>query len=76
MRTNLRQREQMDTLTLDVKNLPEEKIRELRRLVEHWKREAAGAAPAIGKRQVDPSEFAARDSKLKAPYNRALAYED
>lgn len=66
----------MDTLTLDVRDLPDDKVRELQRLVERWRREAAGAEQgAIRKRRVDPAEFVPRDSKLKAPYSRALAYE-
>lgn len=64
----------MDTITLDVHDLPDEKVRELQRMVERWKREASGAEPPT-KRRVDPSEFVPRDSKLKAPYTRALAYE-
>jgi len=67
----------MDTLTLDVRDLPDGKIQQLQRLVESWKQEIkAGIQTApIKKRKVDPSEFIVRDSKLKAPYSRALAYE-
>ena len=66
----------MDTLTLDVRNLPDEKIQQLRQLVESWKQEKPATEPSlIKKRTVDPSEFIVRDSKLKAPYSRALAYE-
>ena len=67
----------MDTLTVDVQGLPDEKIQELERKIERWKQEVQPATePApIKKRKVDPSEFIVRDSKLKAPYTRALAYE-
>ena len=68
----------MDTLTLDVRNLSDEKIQQLRRLVESWKQEAKPAIePApIKKRKVDPSEFTPSLSKFKAPLTRALAYEE
>ena len=49
----------------------------LKQKVELWKEEdqlTSTSAP-IKKRRVDPSEFKPRNSKLKAPYNRALAYE-
>ena len=66
----------METLTLDVRDLPDEKIQQLRQLVERWKQEKPAEGPSlIKKRTVDPSEFIVRDSKLKAPYSRALAYE-
>ena len=66
----------METLTLDVRDLPDEKIQQLRQLVERWKQEKPAIEPSlIKKRTVDPSEFIVRDSKLKAPYSRALAYE-
>lgn len=67
----------MDTLTLDVRDLPDEKIQQLRRLVESWKHEAGPAVePApIKKRKVDPSEFTPGLTKFKAPLTRALAYE-
>ena len=67
----------MDTLTLDVRDLPDEKIQQLRRLVERWKHEtkpAIESAP-IKKRKVEPSEFTPGLTKFKAPLTRALAYE-
>ncbi len=67
----------MDTLTLDVRNLPDEKIQQLRRLVESWKQEKPAEGPApIKKRKVDPSEFTPGLTKFKAPLTRALAYEE
>ena len=67
----------MDTLTLDVRNLPDEKIQQLRRLVESWKQEKTSIELAlIKKRKVDPSEFTPGLSKFKAPLTRALAYEE
>lgn len=69
----------MDTLTLDVRNLPDEKIRELQRLAARWKREADGAPVArvpVAKRKVRPDEFAPGLTKFKAPLTRALAYEE
>ena len=65
----------MDTLTLDVRDLPDEKIEQLRSMVERWKNEATPSAGPAAKRTVHPSDFIVRDSKLKAPYTRALAYE-
>ena len=67
----------MDTLTVDVRGLPDETIQELEQKINHWKQGAqlAGGLQPIKKRRVDPSEFVPRNSKLKAPYSRALAYE-
>ena len=68
----------MDTLTLDVRHLPDEKIQQLRRLVESWKQEAGPGielAPSR-KRRVHPSEFAPGLTKFKVPLARALAYEE
>ena len=67
----------MDTLTLDVRDLSDEKIQQLRRLVESWKQEKTSIELAlIKKRKVDPSEFTPGLSKFKAPLTRALAYEE
>ena len=67
----------MDTLTLDVRDLSDEKIQQLRQLVESWKQEKPVIEPAlIKKRKVDPSEFTPSLSKFKAPLTRALAYEE
>ena len=67
----------MDTLTLDVRDLPDEKIQQLRSLVERWKHEATPVVEPvpIKKRKVDPSEFTPGLTKFKAPLTRALAYE-
>lgn len=67
----------MDTLTVDVRGLPDDKIQELEQKINRWKQEAElpGSLPLVEKRRVDPSEFVPRLSKLKAPYSRALAYE-
>ena len=68
----------MDTLTVDVRGIPDEKIRQLQRMIETWRQEekAKDQTELIEKRWVDPSEFVPRNSKLKAPYSRALAYEE
>lgn len=68
----------MDTLTIDVRGLPDKKVRELEWLIEKWKQEEnAELKPAeIRKRKVDPSEFTPRLTKFKAPLTRALAYEE
>ena len=68
----------METLTLDVRDLPDEKIQQLQRLVESWKQEAKpGIEPAlIKKRKVDPSEFIPGLTKFGAPLARTLAYEE
>ena len=67
----------MDTLTVDVRGLPDEKIRQLQQLVEDWKHEEKSQIEpvAIKKRKVDPSEFTPSLTKLKGPLTRALAYE-
>ena len=67
----------METLTLDVRDLPDEKIQQLQRLVARWKHEAKPAIePApLKKRKVAPSEFTPSLTKFKAPLTRALAYE-
>ena len=67
----------MDTLTLDVRDLPDEKIQQLRQLVESWKQEKPAIEPSlIKKRKVDPSEFTPGLTKFKALLIRALAYEE
>ena len=68
----------MDTLTLDVRDLPDEKIQELQRLIERWKHEATPAIePApVTKRKVLPSEFVPFKTKLTGPLTRALAYAE
>jgi len=67
----------MDTLTVDVRGLPDEIIQELEKKIDCWKQQARlpGNLQPPEKRRVDPSEFVPRNSKLKAPYSRALAYE-
>ena len=67
----------MDTLTIDVRGLPSEKIQEIKQKIELWKQEnqLASVSTPIKKRKVGPSDFIVRDSKLKAPLARALAYE-
>ena len=68
----------MDTLTLDLRVLPDERVQQLRRLVKSWKQEATPAIkPAlIKRRKVDPSEFTPGLTKFKSPLTRALAYEE
>ena len=68
----------METLKVDVRGFPDEKIRELERFIQRWKQEARIAvAPApIRKRRVDPSEFIPHLTRFKAPLTRALAYEE
>lgn len=67
----------MDTLTVDVRGLPDEKVQELERIIERWKEEhlTEGSVP-IKKRRVDPSEFTPRLTKFKSPLTRDLAYEE
>jgi hypothetical protein len=76
--TTLPQEAVMDTLIIDVRGLPDEKIQELARKIEQWKRETRPAIdPApIKKRKVFPSEFVPHKTKLKGPLTRALAYEE
>ncbi len=68
----------MDTLTVDVRGIPDEKIRQLQRMIEQWKQEERNEIRPvlIKKRKVDPSEFTPHLTKLKAPLTRALAYEE
>ena len=67
----------MDSLKIDVRGYPDEKIRELEQLVERWKQEAqaVGQAKSMVKRRVEPAEFVPRKTRLKGPLTRALAYE-
>ena len=68
----------METLTLNVQGVPEEKINYLRQLVELWK----GQAKARPEKQqgdeddVKPSDFIVRDSMIEGGVTRAMAYED
>ena len=67
----------MDTLTIDVRGLPDDRVHELEQLIEKWKQGGwAGIKPAATKRRkVDPSEFPSFRTKLTGPLTRALAYE-
>ena len=67
----------MDTLTVDVRGLPKNKVHELERLIERWKQEHLTGEPVpIRKRRVDPAEFVPRKTKVKGRLTRALAYEE
>ena len=68
----------MDTLMVDVRGFPSEKISQLQRIIDRWKQEeeAGDQEEQIEKRWVDPSEFVPRKTKLKGKLTRALAYED
>ena len=67
----------MDTLTVDVRGLPDEKVRHLEQLIEEWKQEERLEIKpvTVKKRKVDPSEFASYKTKLTGPLTRELAYE-
>ena len=67
----------MDTLTLDVRGLPDERVRQLQQLVDIWKRKERPDPGPVGtaKRKVDPSEFRSFKTRLTGPLTRALAYE-
>ena len=68
----------MDTLKVDVRGFPDEKVCELERLIERWKQAAQatdGPQPII-KRNVDPAEFIVRDSDvIGGEVTRAMAYD-
>ena len=68
----------MDTLTIDVRDLPDEKVRELQQKIERWKQEESTTPEpgGIKKRKVDPSEFVPGLTKFKVPLTRALAYKE
>ena len=69
----------METLTLDVRGIPDEKVHYLQQLIERWKRESqpADAPPKIVKRKVDPSEFIVKKSHIiGGELTRAMAYDD
>ena len=63
--------------TLDVQGVGPEGIQHLERLIKFYrhKDQVMVKPKQITKRRVDPSEFIVRDSKLKAPYSRTVAYE-
>ena len=67
----------MDTLTIDVRGIPNKKIRQLQRMIEQWKKEEQPPIKPVAtkKRKVDPSEFTPHLTKLKGPLTRELAYE-
>lgn len=68
----------METLTLDVRGVPEEKINYLQQLVELFKGQAK-ACPEDqqgGEDDVKPSDFIVRDSMIEGGVTRAMAYED
>ena len=67
----------MDTLTVDVRGIPDERIRQLERIIEQWKKEEQPIIKpmAIKKRKVHPSEFPSYKTKLTGPLTRELAYE-
>ena len=65
-------------LEVDIRGLPDEKVRELQQVIDRWKREeqSADRSRTIISRKVDPSEFTPRLTKFKAPLTRALAYDE
>ncbi len=67
----------METLTLDVQGVSEEKINYLQQLVELWKGQAKTRPEEQGDEDdVKPSDFIVRDSMIEGGVTRAMAYED
>jgi len=69
----------MDTLKVDVRGIPDEKIGELERLIERWRQEAriTDEPVSIKRRKVDPSEFIVKESDvIGGEVTRAMAYDE
>lgn len=62
----------METLTLDVQGIPDEKVRFLQQLAVLWKKQADKRTSARKEEIV----FATHKSDLIGEFNRAAAYED
>ena len=60
--------------TLDVRDIPDEKVRYLEQLIELWKGQSK-AHQQEGD-DVNPSDFIVRDSQIQGGLIRAMAYED
>ena len=59
--------------TLDVRGLPEEKVRQLEQIIKIWKTEAETHEEYD--EDVNPTDFIVRDSDIKGTLTRAMAYD-
>ena len=63
----------MDTLTIDVRGLPSEKIQEIKQKIELWKQEdrlASVSTPLLGKFEAIGLQFYIRDSAFPGVVNQ------